>query len=158
MIRPARREDARTLAEVQVRAWRWAYADIIGEEAMPSVEDREARWREIDLAGTTVWDQDGAVVGFASVGASPDDDAEPSTGAILALYVDPPAQGAGVGAALLENAVARLRDGGRQAATLWVFAANGHARGFYEARGWRRDGVTGEWLGARTMRYRLELV
>ena len=157
MIRAARPEDVRAIAEVQVRAWRWAYADIIGEEDMPAVEDREARWREIDLGGTTVWDEGGRVVGFASVGTSPDDGAEPSTGAVYALYVDPPAQGAGVGAALLEDVVGRLRDGGYRDVTLWVFTANGHARGFYETRGWRRDGATGEWLGAAIMRYRLKL-
>jgi len=157
VIRAARPEDVRAIAEVQVRAWRWAYADIVADEDMPTVDAREARWRDIDLDGTVVWDQDGAIAGFASVGASPDDDAGPSTGAVYALYVDPPAQGAGVGAALLEDAVDRLRDGGRQTATLWVFTANGHARGFYEARGWRRDGATGEWLGSATMRYRLAL-
>jgi GNAT superfamily N-acetyltransferase len=156
-IRPARPDDVQTLAEVQVRAWRWAYTDIIGEEHMPTVEEREARWRDIDLAGVAVWDQDGVLAGFASVGASRDEDAEPSTGEVYALYVDPPAQGAGVGAALLDDAVARLHDRGHRDATLWVFTANGHARGFYEARGWRRDGRTGEWLGAGGMRYRRDL-
>jgi hypothetical protein len=48
VIRAARPEDVRAIAEVQVRAWRWAYADIVADEDMPTVDEREARWRDID--------------------------------------------------------------------------------------------------------------
>ena len=42
-------------------------------------------------------------------------------------------------------------------AVLWVFADNGHARGFYERRGWTPDGATGAAAGAAELRYRKDL-
>ena len=47
----------------------------------------------------------------------------------------PDAQGLGLGRALLEAATERLRAAGHREATLWVFAANTGARGFYERLG-----------------------
>jgi GNAT superfamily N-acetyltransferase len=157
MIRPATAADIRALAEIQVRGWRWAYADIVPAQEMPDVETREAQWRELPLDGTWVWDQDGAVAGFACGGPSRDEDAGPGVGELYALYVDPPAQGAGVGAALLEHAIDALREAGCAEVTLWIFSANGHAREFYAARGWRPDGAHMELLGAPALRLRRDL-
>ena len=61
--------------------------------------------------------------------------------------MDPAAQGAGVGSALLAEAQAA---GARE---LRVLEANGHAREFYEARGWRDDGEGGIYRGRPTRRY-----
>jgi GNAT superfamily N-acetyltransferase len=145
VIRAATRADARAIAALEVRAWRWAYVDIVAEGDMVTVEAREARWRERPLEGAYVWAQDGLVVGVVQAGPSPE---EPGEGRLRGLFVDPPAQGAGIGAALHDHAVERLADAGFARATLWVFAANGHAREFYAARGWvpdggRRDGDDG---------------
>ena len=81
--------------------------------------------------------QVGDVVGFASL----------SGAKLTTLYVDPFAQGAGVGTRLLVEAEAA---GARE---LEVFAANGHGRHFYEARGWSDDGAAGEWLDRPLRRY-----
>jgi ribosomal protein S18 acetylase RimI-like enzyme len=54
-------------------------------------------------------------------------------GCVEQLYVDPPAQGRGVGTALLDHAKA-LSPGGL---TLFTHQRNGRARGFYERRGFR---------------------
>jgi GNAT superfamily N-acetyltransferase len=159
VIRPARADDARALAEVQVRGWQRGYGDFVAGDEMPTVDEREARWREHLDAGEDirVWDQDGSVAGVVSLGPSRDDGASPSTGEVYVIYVDPPAQGAGVGSALLEHAVEALRAAGFDAATLWVFTENGLARRFYEQRGWTPDGAEGDHAGAAGLRYRLEL-
>jgi GNAT superfamily N-acetyltransferase len=70
-----------------------------------------------------VWvdERDGSVVGFAGV----------SPGWLDHLYVDPDAQNAGIGTALLEHAKA-LQPGGLE---LWVFQRNDGARRFYERHG-----------------------
>jgi GNAT superfamily N-acetyltransferase len=156
VIRRARRDDARVLAELEVRAWRWAYIDLVDEAEMPTVEAREQRWRDAPLDGAWVAEVGGRVVGVVQVGRRESDPA--GVGALRGLYVEPAAQGAGVGAALHDHAVAALHDAGYAAATLWVFTGNGHARGFYERRGWLADGVAGEWVGVPELRYRLELV
>ena len=71
------------------------------------------------------------------MGSDPD---EPAAGHVACLYVDPAAQGQGIGARLLEEAHRWFRAEGRAEATLWVFAANAPARRFYARRGWHPDG------------------
>src|SRR5687767_11355129 len=96
MIRRAVRDDAEAIARVQLRTWRHAYADIVDPAhlAEHTVESRTERWRELLAGGestTLVLEVDGSIAGFATV----------VPGELRALYVDPPAQGAGAGSALL---------------------------------------------------------
>jgi GNAT superfamily N-acetyltransferase len=148
LIRPATADDARTLAELEVRAWRWAYVDFVAEEDMITVTERTERWEGRDVEDAFVAEVDGRVVGVVQV----DDEAQ-----VRGLYVEPAAQGAGLGAALHDFALDELRRRGAQAATLWVFEANGHARGFYERRGWAVDGEMSTAGEAPEVRYRKTL-
>jgi GNAT superfamily N-acetyltransferase len=140
VIRPATVADAEAIGAVQRRTWAHAYLDILDvEDLSPAIGD-PSRWREALAEGdlpTWVWDQDGRIAGFAVAGRSRDGDTAADVGEVFAIYVDPPAQGAGVGSALLDHAVRWLRDAGFHAAVLWTFEANGAARAFYEHRGWR---------------------
>jgi len=142
VIRRATPGDAAGIAAVLVRAWRRAYADIVDPQVLDEldVDDRAQKWREwLDGNEALAWiaEEGGRVVGFASVR-----DAKLTT-----LYVDPIAQGAGVGTRLLAEAEAA---GARE---LEIFEANGHGRHFYEARGWLDDGPSGEWLDRPLRRY-----
>jgi ribosomal protein S18 acetylase RimI-like enzyme len=143
-IRRATFEDAGGIASVHVRAWQVAYREIIPEEFLRSlsIERRTEIWRE-NLrnpdAETRVAEEAGRVVGWASTGASRDPDAEPETGELWAIYVDPDAWGTGVGRALWQEAEAALRRAGFRSVTLWVLEENGRARRFYEALGFRVD-------------------
>jgi GNAT superfamily N-acetyltransferase len=123
---------------------------------MPTIEAREARWTTEPLEGASVAEVEGRVVGVVQVGpeAAGGDDA---TGRLRGLYVDPAAQGAGLGAVLHDHGLARLAAAGFRSATLEVFAANGHARGFYERRGWVPDGDAAQWRGVAGLRYRRSL-
>jgi GNAT superfamily N-acetyltransferase len=152
VIRRATPADAPAIAAVQARTWRHAYADIVEPERMPTVEDQAPRWAAHVAGGGTVhlWDQDGRVAGFATAGPARDD---PTAGELYAIYVDPPAQGAGVGTALLAAAEQSLREGSHREAILWTFEANGLARAFYERHGWELDGGSREGL-ATEVRYR----
>ena len=142
MIRRATVDDAADLAAVEVRTFRHAYADILDPEFLADQDPvaRAEEWRKhLRLADRPVWvaEVEGRVVGYASVR-----DRE-----LRMLYVDPFAQGAGVGSELLAQAEAA---GARE---LEVFEANGHGRQFYEDRGWRDAGPAGEWLGRPLRRY-----
>ena len=146
MIRPAGPDDIPALARVQVRAWLHAYSGFMDPEEVAArpVEVREPQWRAAltdpeNPATTVVWDQDGTVAGFATTGPARDEDLDGRTGELYAIYVDPPAQGAGVGRALHTDAVARLAAAGFSRAVLWTFAANDQAVAFYGRLGWRRD-------------------
>ena len=154
MIRPVVAADARSLAELEVRAWRWAYVDIVADPDMISVDERDARWSGRSVEGAFAAEVDGRVIGVVQVGPDPDG---ASAGLLRGLYVEPAAQGAGVGTALYDHAVAWLRSAGFAEAVLWVFAANGHARGFFERRGWSADGATGTAAEAPELRYRQTL-
>lgn len=144
MIRPATAADARAIAELEVRAWRWAYVDFIAEEDMITVAERAERWEGDAAEGASVAEVEGRIVGVVQVVGNE----------LKALYVEPAAQGAGLGAALLDLACERLRAAGYADAMLWVFEANGHARGFFERRGWLADGARDERLGTSVLRYR----
>jgi GNAT superfamily N-acetyltransferase len=129
VIRRATPDDAPAIAAVHVRSWRRAYADVVDAQVLAELDldERAERWR----------------------GWLGDEEALASLRGpkLTTLYVDPVAQGAGVGTQLLAAAQAA---GARE---LEVFEANGHGRHFYEARGWRDDGEAGEWLDRPLRRY-----
>jgi GNAT superfamily N-acetyltransferase len=142
VIRGARREDAAAIAAVEVRAFRHAYGDVLDAHFLAELDpgERADVWEGVlaDVEQHVVVAEHGErVVGYAVLcGAD-----------LRALYVDPFAQGAGVGTQLLAEAE---RAGAR---SLEVFAATGHARRFYEARGWRFDGESGAWLDRPLVKY-----
>lgn len=166
VIRRARPEDARFLAEVHVGSWRHAYRGLLPDTYLDrlSVEDRVGAWRETlaDPAwGVFVAEVDGNIVGFASFGPSRDDDAGQDVGEIPAIYVEPSVLGTGVGRELFAAATAELRQAGYRRATLWVLEANERARRFYEKAGWRWDGTVSrhdfDCANEPVVRYRAEL-
>ena len=160
MIRLAAPEDAGAIAGVQVRAWWQAYASHVDATLFASQDERAERWRAMLTAGegpVLVWDRDGLLGGFCAVGPSKDPEVPP-VGEVHALYVDPPAQRAGVGSALLGAGEGTLADElGFGEAVLWVLAANATGRAFYEHKGWALDGGSRERSWGRHVRYRRAL-
>lgn len=146
MIRPATDADARAIAELEVRAWRWAYVDFVAEEDMPSVDERVPAWAG-SSSGVFVAEVEGRLVGVVQVG----------DGELKALYVEPAAQGAGLGTSLYDFAREQLVTAGYAEGVLWVFEGTGHARGFFERRGWVPDGERREAANAPEVRYRQNL-
>lgn len=156
LIRPAVPADAGGLARVHVASWRGAYRGVMPDALLDGLTEDEfaARWKAI-LAGrgddereTFVAEaEDGAVAGFASIGASRDDDArEGATGELYALYLHPTYWDRGWGRALWEAARAGLAERGFAGATVWVLERNGRGRHFYERAGFRPDpGVSTTW-------------
>lgn len=141
-IRPATVDDAAVIASIQARGWRHAYADIVEPERMPDPAESESRWRdrlEDPAHEAIVYEVDGTVAGFATFGPSRDADADARNGELYAIYVEPSAQGAGVGKALMAAAVHGLRARGFADAILWTLQGNGLARAFYERQGWALD-------------------
>jgi GNAT superfamily N-acetyltransferase len=143
VIRRATVGDADAIAAVGVRAFRRAYVDILEPQYLDELDpsDWAREWRDALEDGSRVVlvaEVEGRIVGYASVRGDGD---------LRTLYVDPVAQGAGIGTQLLAEAEAA------GARTLEVFEANGHGRRFYEARGWRDDGPAGSWMDRPLRRY-----
>jgi len=163
LIRDGTRDDAAAIARVHVDSWRHAYRGHLPPEMLAnlSVERRTQGWR--DLLGdagspTLVAELDGQIVGFVGVGPSRD---EEGLAELYAIYLDPTRLGTGVGRALMDAALARLRTLGYPEATLWVIDGNDRAERFYRITGWRLDGARKtEQLGDATVmevRYRRPL-
>jgi len=130
-VRAARPDEADTLLAIQREAAVDAFAHVYPPERYPFPDDaiREV-WAEA-LADPEVEvyvaEMEGDAVGAVSVGR----------GYLSTLYVLPGLQGQGVGSALHDLALERLRAQGVREARLWTLSENDSGRRFYERRGWR---------------------
>jgi len=167
--RRAQVEDAPAIALVHVRSWQATYRGMVPRDYLDRLdpEQRAARWgvRLGELAGdwprrgVIVAEQAGAVAGFATMGATRDQDLNPAeTGEVMAIYLLPGVWGRGLGRELMAAARAALTEAGYREAALWVAEANQRARSFYAADGWQPDGaVKQEEIGGAALtevRYR----
>jgi L-amino acid N-acyltransferase YncA len=154
-IRPATKDDAATIAEIHVGAWRESYAELMPAEALArfDVAERARRWREIfrsapagDLVLLLSFDED-PPCGFASCGRQRVErlEAQRFSGEFQALYVLRRGQRRGGGRALMRVMARHLLDQGWKSATVWVFRDNRPARRFYGAMGAVETGEEGVW-------------
>ena len=130
-LRPADPSDLETLLAIQREAAVDAFAHVYPPELYPFPDDAVRNvWAEA-LADPEVEvyvaEVDGVAVGAVSVGG----------GFLSTLYVLPAYQGHGVGSALHDLALERLRALGFGEARLWTLRENGSGRRFYERRGWK---------------------
>ncbi|MBW2416678.1 MAG: GNAT family N-acetyltransferase [Deltaproteobacteria bacterium] len=122
------REITRRDLEPTVAVWQRSRA-----QGQPWVEERmgytqeqnRKHFRDVVMRQEQVWvaEEGDAIVGLLSLAA----------GQVGQLFVDPPAQGRGVGSALLQKAKLLWPQG----LTLFTFQRNERARAFYERRGFR---------------------
>jgi ribosomal protein S18 acetylase RimI-like enzyme len=149
-VRHAVPGDATALALVHVRTWQAAYAGLIPQDYLDSLDpaQRETRWqRWLDEvrppSAVLVSEGSGDVpAGFVAMQPSRDPGADAATGEITAIYLLPSHQGRGAGRELMAAAVDHLTASGFLRATLWVLETNVVARRFYEAAGWLPDGTS----------------
>jgi ribosomal protein S18 acetylase RimI-like enzyme len=129
-VRPAGPDEADTLLAIQREAAVDAFAHIYPPERYPFPDDavREVWAEALSDPGVEVYvaEVDGVPAGAVSVGK----------GFLSTLYVLPAHQGSGVGSALHDLAVERLREQGFDEARLWTLEGNDSGRRFYERRGW----------------------
>ncbi|WP_240916025.1 GNAT family N-acetyltransferase [Sanguibacter sp. HDW7] len=143
-IRTATTEDAQAVARVHVASWRGAYAGIVPDEVLATldVDAREQRWHD-NLADTTVhtWVAEVAdrAIGFATLGPARDEDADDGDLELYAIYLSPESWGTGAARELMRTLLAEVPAAARL--TLWVFADNDRARHFYKRHGLAPDGV-----------------
>jgi ribosomal protein S18 acetylase RimI-like enzyme len=171
VVREASIGDARAIAELHVRSWQSAYRGIVPDAVLDglSIDARRDVWsRAIGRATTEpsrearVWvvEEAGTVRGFAETRPSRDADAQPGTGEVHSIYLEPQAWGRGLGPRLLAHAAADLRARGLAPLVLWVIEDNARGRRFYERAGWRPDGarqpIDFDGVMVDEIRYRLD--
>jgi GNAT superfamily N-acetyltransferase len=151
------------MAEVTVSAWRDGFRGVIPPQFAPdrvqAAENLARRVRD-DPGSTAVGELDGRACGYAVFGPSRDVDTGEPTGEIYALHVDPRYWRRGIGRAMVEYALERLRERGFVVATLWTLRDTPRSHAFYEALGFELDGATHRRQmtgGAPEVRYRIKL-
>jgi GNAT superfamily N-acetyltransferase len=164
-LRRARPDDLEGVVEVFLRCWHETYARTLPARlvGLMSRDRAEALWRRVlgEDHGQVIVALDQNLVRGLTRCARLDD----GSGMVHSLYVDPLAQGTGVGAQLLASAESWLASAGASRGLLWVFDANEPSIGFYHHQGWAEDGttrtteefgelerrLTKEWPAARTV-------
>ncbi len=142
-LRAARPADAATIAQIHADTWAESFAGFLPPEAITaSNSDACLKFWKPELVhspqGVFIAEDDKlGPMGFVNVGPATDPlrlDTGNFRGEILKLYVRPVCQGMGLGAQLLESALANLSRAGYSAVMLWVFA-DSHACKFFERMG-----------------------
>lgn len=155
-VRPAKLEDAATLARVYVETWRDTYAGILPDQMLVGMSDvrHAAAWTHELRTGDRFSDtlaaelpNDG-IVGLSTVGATrrggPDSFVD--GGEVYRLYVSPAFQNHGIGRALMLASFDWMLARKLGAAMVWVVAQN-PSRFFYERLGGIRLGERTEHMG-----------
>ena len=136
MIREARPDEAATLAAIQRDASLAALAHIFPPDEYPyPMAEVTERWEDAladERVAVFVAEESGIAVGVAGARAEWLD----------GLYVLPEWWSRGVGRALHDHVLDRLRAAGSTRCHLWVLEHNDRARRFYERLGWCEDGTS----------------
>jgi L-amino acid N-acyltransferase YncA len=139
-IRVAGFEDAESIAEIHVTAWRESYEGIVPRPVLDalSIPDKTERWRRIlaekPLQQTYVAEQEGRLVGFAGGGKCRSDELGQGM-EIYAIYLLSEVKRQGIGGRLLRTLVNTFLLQGTTSAGAWVLEDNHPARRFYESLG-----------------------
>lgn len=156
VVRPARRGDPDAISAVQARAWTMAYGNLLPEATVAALTPAALlpAWEQVvsqppsPRHAVLVAVTDDIVVGFASVGPSPDRDAGPDEGQLGVLAVDPAHQRAGHGSRLLSAVVEHLRTHGMTSLTAWIPEVDLARTTFLTSAGMIADGARRGFAGA----------
>ncbi|MGV9315805.1 N-acetyltransferase family protein [Streptomyces sp. NPDC003691] len=148
LIREMTDGDCGAVAAVRVRGWQYAYAGLVPQPYLDSMDPEEAADRlrghfaaRADGVVHLVAERNGTVIGWGCAGPGRDPDSAPGAAELYALYVLPAHLSTGAGRALLGELTDRAGAAGRRSMTLWVLKGNVRARRFYERAGFRPDGA-----------------
>jgi GNAT superfamily N-acetyltransferase len=151
-VRAATPGDAPAIAQLQLRAWRSAYAELLPAGALAALTEpvATAQWQSAIGAPPSprhrvfVAIDGGRVVGVAAVGPDDDHSTDPvqplEPGELVLLLVVPDARNRGHGSRLLAATMAALRGDGFARAGTWVLDGDTRLAGFLQAAGWAPAG------------------
>ena len=135
-VRAATVRDADQVADIHVRSWQAAHADLPAEQPRQHLRSLPAQCWRATLGGTDWPKKSGVLVvapekevlGFAGFGPTRDDGEDQAlVGEIRDIYLVPEAWGKGIGKRLMSTALARLASAGYAQVTL-MGARQQHAR------------------------------
>ena len=149
-VRVAWADDAQAIAEVQVTAWRAAYAGLLPAAELDALEAARlaAGWhaslvqpRDARNRVLVALDRN-RIVGFAVLSPAADPDCDPvADGELADLTVLPAERGRGHGSRLQQAAVETLAADRFTRAVTWVATGQDDLRAWLAAAGWAPDGA-----------------
>lgn len=166
-IRDGRVSDAESIEAVHYDSREAVYSGNVADwpPEGPDTAGRVERWKRwladpaiVCLVGVA----SNEIVGFCTIRASGDEDAESDVAEMPTLYVRPDSWNRGYGRTLCQASLERAKLQGFETVTLWVLEMNTRARAFYRSLGFTEDDTekvdagSTERLIAR--RYRMHLV
>lgn len=143
-------DDADAIADVQVKAWRQAYAALLPSDVLEALDPEQfaAAWaasltKPKDARNRVlVALERNTVRGFAITSPSEDPDSDPVLdGEISELTIDPDHTGQGHGSRLLQACVDTLRADKFRRAVTWLNSTDDALRTFLGSAGWAADGA-----------------
>ncbi|HST63711.1 MAG TPA: GNAT family N-acetyltransferase [Mycobacteriales bacterium] len=148
-VRAGRPADVPRIAQIQIETWRAAYKGFLPASVLDALDvgQAEQAWGAAvasppSAAHHVLVATEGAeLVGFAAVGPSDEDDAEPGDALVAALLVEPRWGRRGHGSRLLAAAVDHLRADAITRLIAWVPDGDRASTAFYGSAGWERDGL-----------------
>ncbi len=163
-VREAQSGEGERLSEIYLSSGRAAWArhlSPIGLAGVSSPAEEWERWISDPDLMVLVAERRDQVAALALLCRSTDRDSDPARVALLdRLYTEPASWRRGLGRALLDVAMEKLREKGFHEVTLWTAEWN-TSRGFYESLGWTLDGAMREktFAGAAftEVRYRTQV-
>jgi GNAT superfamily N-acetyltransferase len=149
-VRVAWADDAAAIAEVQVRAWRREYVDLLPAPLLESLDPQQLApvW-----AASLTSPQDArnrvlvalersTVRGYAVTGPAADPDLDPIVvGEVSELLVEPEQTRRGHGSRLVQACADTLRADRFTTAVVWLTSGDDARRGFLTEAGWAADGA-----------------
>ncbi|HEY8280451.1 MAG TPA: GNAT family N-acetyltransferase [Bdellovibrionota bacterium] len=140
-LRDARPEDADEIAALHLRCWRHNYKGLMDQAALDGIDDKVwAERRHKRLGNLTTGNkllvacEGKRILGFCDAGPSRHSEIAPVE--VYAMYVDPAAQGKGVGALLMRGMLDFLKtDQGQAKVMVKTLLTNPQSRKFYEKLG-----------------------
>ncbi|MBT2530948.1 GNAT family N-acetyltransferase [Arthrobacter sp. ISL-48] len=142
-VRRAEPADAPSMARVHVDTWRESYRGLMSDDVLDDpalLSRRESFWAaaltdpRYNQNSVAVASSEGALIGIAMSGPSPEDADGPRQ--LYLLYAYAAYHGSGVGTALLNAVIDRTAS-----AALWVADPNPRAQAFYRKNGFVADGA-----------------
>lgn len=154
LLRDSALADAEAISALHLACWRTNFRGKIDSLALDAIDGRE--WlerRKLALQNASrvmlVAEEASRVLGFCDGGA-PRDCHFSECGELYALYVDPCAQGKGVGKALLLRMKDRLGALGYRTMMVKTLASNPAARAFYAGLGGQERGCSSFSFGGQS--------
>lgn len=158
VVRKADENDVAALAEILVKSFRTAFAEIISSETIDRCSNEE-NCRNMFAA---ICASGEGQFYIAKLDGRPcgelywrDGDELENSAHIVAIHSLPETWGCGIGKAMVETAMEDIRQAGKKNLYLWAFKENRRARRFYEKNGFEVDGAekVSEFDGVMEVRY-----